>query len=216
MNFWTNALAAAALLALPLAAQQKSLLDREPAGWTDVMPGPKLEGWTRLKIRDTAEDSARQWQRHGDILLCAGDGGHDWIRYDTPFENFVFHVEFRFTPLEGNPRYNSGIFVRNTADYSRWYQAQTGPAGGFLFGIGEEAGQPKRFNLREQLKEDRMAAPGEWNTFEVTANGRALSVWANGAVVSEWNDCPVPKGHIGLEGEGFRIEFRNLKVKRLP
>ncbi|HAX43711.1 MAG TPA: hypothetical protein DCY80_14285, partial [Solibacterales bacterium] len=78
MNFWTNALAAAALLALPLAAQQKSLLDREPAGWIDVMPGPKLEGWTRLKIRDTAEDSARQWQRHGDTLLCAGDGGHDW------------------------------------------------------------------------------------------------------------------------------------------
>lgn len=215
MNFWTNCLLASALAALPLAAQQQSLLERDPSGWTDVMPGPKLEGWTRLKIKSEAEDSHRQWQRNGDILLCAGDGGHDWIRYDTPLEDFVFHAEFRFTPLEGNPRYNSGIFVRNTADYSRWYQAQVGPGGGFLFGIGEENGEPKRFNLRDQLKEDRMKAPGEWNVFEVTAQGPRLTVWANGAVVSEWDQCPVRRGHIGLEGEGFRIEFRNLKIKRL-
>lgn len=216
MNFWTNTLLAAALAALPLAAQQKGLLEREPSGWTDVMPGAKLEGWTRLKIKAEAEDSGRQWQRQGDILLCQGDGGHDWLRYDTPLEDFVFHAEFRFTPLEGNPRYNSGIFVRNTADYSRWYQAQIGPGGGFLFGIGEENGQAKRFNLREQLKEDRIKPPGEWNVIEVTAKGSTLSVWANGAVVSQWDQCPVRRGHIGLEGEGFRIEFRNLKVKRLP
>lgn len=215
MNYLTNSMLAAVLLAAPAVPQEKSLLEREPAGWVDVMPGPKLAGWTRLKIKAEAEDGARQWQRQGDILLCAGDGGHDWIRYDTPLEDFVFHVEFRFTPLEGNPRYNSGVFARNTADYSRWYQAQVGPGGGFLFGIGEENGEPKRFNTRDQLKADRIRPAGEWNVMEVTARGPALSVWANGAVVSEWDQCPVRRGHIGLEGEGFRIEFRNLKVKRL-
>lgn len=215
MNFWTNSIFAAALLAAPAAAQQPSLFEREPQGWVDVMPGAKLEGWTRLKIKSEAEDSARQWQRNGEILLCGGDGGHDWIRYDTPLEDFVFHAEYRFTPLEGNPRYNSGVFVRNTADYSRWYQAQVGPAGGFLFGVGEENGEPKRFNTRDQLKGDRTKPAGEWNVIEVTARGPVLSVWLNGAVVSEWDQCPVRRGHIGLEGEGFRIEFRNLKVKRL-
>lgn len=65
------------------------------------------------------------------------------------------------------------------------------------------------------MKEDRVKPPGEWNVFEVTARGPVLTVWANGAVVSEWRECPVRRGHIGLEGEGFRIEFRNLKVKRL-
>lgn len=216
MNCLHKTVALAALIfSIPAAAQEKSLLEREPAGWADVMPGPKMEGWTRLLIPKSAADNAAQWQRKGDLLICEGDGGHDWLRYDEPLEDFVFHVEWRFRPLDGNPRYTSGIFVRNTADYSRWYQAQAGPGGGFLFGIGEKDGLPTRVNLREQLKQDRIKPAGEWNTFEVTARGPMLTVWANGAVVSEWNECPVLKGHIGLEGEGFPVEFRNLKLKKL-
>lgn len=217
MNCLRNALGLAALILLPLVAQDKSLLEREPSGWVDVMPNARLNGWTRLIIPKTTADRAAQWHREGDLLICDGDGGHDWIRYDEPLEDFVFHVEYKYRPVEGNPRYNSGIFVRNTADYSRWYQAQIGPGGGFLFGIAETPdGKPSRVNLRDQLKEDRLKPAGEWNVVEVTARGRSLSVWANGAVVSEWNECPVLKGHIGLEGEGFAIEFRNLKVKKLP
>ena len=29
----------------------------------------------------------------------------------------------------------------------------------------------------------------------------------------EFEDCGLPRGLIGLEGEGYRIEFRNLKIK---
>lgn len=216
MNCLRNAAALAALCLLPLAAQEKSALERDPKGWTDVMPNAKLTGWTRMMIPSSLDMGSAQWVREGNLLICKGDGGHDWIRYDQPLEDFILHVEWRFKPLEGNPRYNSGIFVRNTADYSRWYQAQVGPGGGFIFGIGEENGQPKRVNLREQLKEDRLKPAGEWNTIEVTAVGPKLSVWANGATVSEWDQCPVLKGHIGLEGEGFHIEFRSLKLKKLP
>ena len=56
---------------------------------------------------------------------------------------------------------------------------------------------------------------GEWNTLEITARGSVLTLWANGAVTCEVKDCGNPKGLIGVEGEGFRIEFRNLKVKEL-
>jgi hypothetical protein len=28
-------------------------------------------------------------------------------------------------------------------------------------------------------------------------------------------DCEVPKGYLGLEAEGYRVEFRNLKLKEL-
>ena len=216
MSFFRSAIIVAALAALPAAAQEKSALEREPRGWTDVMPNATLEGWTRMMIPTTAAMGPEQWRREGELLVCEGNGGHDWIRYDQPLENSIFHVEFRFTPLEGNPRYNSGVFVRNTADYSSWFQAQVGPAGGFIFGVGEENGQRKRVNLRDSLKEDRIKPAGEWNTVEVTAQGPKLSSWVNGAVVSEWDQCPVLKGHVGLEGEGFKIEFRNLKLKRLP
>ena len=51
---------------------------------------------------------------------------------------------------------------------------------------------------------------------EVTARGKTLTLWVNGAVTCQFNNCGKPKGHVGLEGEGYRVEFRNLKVKELP
>lgn len=51
--------------------------------------------------------------------------------------------------------------------------------------------------------------------FEITARGNTLSLWVNGEVTSQWKDLEVPKGYIGLEAEGYRIEFRNLKLKKL-
>jgi len=56
---------------------------------------------------------------------------------------------------------------------------------------------------------------GEWNTIEITARGKALTLWVNGAVTREVKDGGHPRGLVGVEGEGFRIEFRNLKVKEL-
>lgn len=38
---------------------------------------------------------------------------------------------------------------------------------------------------------------------------------SNGAVTCQFGDCGLEKGHFGLEGEGYLIEFRNLKVKEL-
>ena len=61
----------------------------------------------------------------------------------------------------------------------------------------------------------RVKPAGEWNTLEVTAAGKALTLWVNGAVTCQFEDCGREKGRVGLEGEGYRIEFRNLKVKAL-
>jgi hypothetical protein len=49
----------------------------------------------------------------------------------------------------------------------------------------------------------------------MTARGKTLTLWVNGAVTCRFPDCAREKGHVGLEGEGFLIEFRNLKVKQL-
>ena len=35
----------------------------------------------------------------------------------------------------------------------------------------------------------------------------------NGAVTAKWTDCQVPRGYVGLEAEGWDIEFRNVKFK---
>jgi len=121
-------------------------------------------------------------------------------------------VEWRFTPVEGADKYNSGVLVRTLPDLSAWHQAQVGLKGGFLFGVTPVQGTSKR--VTQEPAASRIRPAGEWNTFEVVARGRTLTLWVNGAVTSEIA-VEVPRGHFGLEAEGWRIEFRDMKVKEL-
>lgn len=199
--------------------QTQSALEADPKGWKDILPKTSLKGWTRISIPPTkALDPVNQWKADPArrLLICDGKHGHDWLRYDRELGNVIFHVEFRFPKIEGGKGYNSGIFARNNADGSVWHQAQIGSAnGGYLFGMTPLGGTRQRINLREQMKETRVKEAGEWNVLEVRAEGRKISVWVNGAVTSEFTECEVPKGYLGLEAEGYLIEFRNLKLKRL-
>ncbi len=201
-------------------AQMKSALDSDGSGWINLLSDPTLHGWTRVPVPPTAALGAEsQWKvdpANGN-LICGGDKtGHEMLRYDREFSDFIFHVEYRFTPREGDAKYNSGIYVRNNADGSIWHQAQAGSAsGGYLFGNTLVKGAAQRINLRDQLKENRVKTAGEWNTFEVRAEGPKISLWVNGAVSSEFRQCEVPRGYIALEAEGYRIEFRNVKLKEL-
>ena len=188
------------------------------ADWIDLMPSPDLKGWTRVPIPPVpGGDPKLQWRvdtaKHE--LICAGDGQHEWLRSDQEFGNFLMQVEWRFTPKEGNPRYNSGIGVRLSKYGEIWFQAQTGLAGGYWFGDNIVDGAMKRFNLSKQAKENRVKPAGEWNLYEIRAEGDKLTLSINGAVVSETSGCVLRKGYIGLEAEGHEITFRTVKLKPL-
>jgi len=87
---------------------------------------------------------------------------------------------------------------------------------GFLFGETPGAdGKKKFFSTKKDVADGRVKPAGEWNTLEITARGKTLTLWVNGAVTCQFGDCGNPRGLVGLEGEGYRIEFRNLKVKEL-
>jgi len=201
-------------------AQSDSALQSDPRGWLDLLPGVSLRGWTRVPIPPgKAPDPVSQWKVDpvNRFLVCEGTGGHEWLRYDREFTDFIFHVEWRFTKRAGAKGYNSGIFVRNSADGVLWHQAQVGAgSGGFLFGDTLVDGAKQRINLSSQLKENRVKEAGEWNTYELRCKAKTVTVWVNGAVTSECTTCDVPKGYVGLEAEGYRIEFRNLMLKELP
>ena len=86
-------------------------------------------------------------------------------------------------------------------------------AGGFLFGATPVNGAVTRFNLRQSMSENRVKPAGEWNIYELRAVGRQISLWVNGAVTSEFKECDVPRGYVGLEAEGYRVEYRNVQMK---
>lgn len=201
--------------------ETKSLLEREPAGWIDLVAdaGPTLKGWSRGPIPPTGKlDPDNQWSIDTKTghLLCQGDKGHEWLRFDKEMADFVYHVEWKFTEVEGKKGYNSGIYVRNSADATVWHQAQTGAGtGGFIFGETMLDGKLQRVNFSKEVTGKPVKPPGEWNTFEITCKGKEVTLWVNGAITNVWKNCEVPKGHVGLEAEGYRIEFRNVKVKPL-
>jgi hypothetical protein len=205
---------------LLLAQESPSALQADSNGWTDLLAdaGHDLKGWTRTPIHSGDKLNANsQWSldpKTGN-LVCEGNGGHEWLRYDKEFGDFIYHVEWRYTPGD-KKGYNSGLYVRNSADAKVWHQIQIGSAsGGYLFGETLNGGKLTPFNFSKSITDQRVKPAGEWNVFEITCKGKDISVWANGAVMNAWHDCPVPSGFLGVEAEGYRVEFRNVKVKPL-
>jgi len=201
-------------------AQSAGAWQSDPKNWTDIMPDAQFRNWTRQAfLTSSAMHPESQWKVDSarKLLICEGDKGHECLRYDKEVANFIFHVEWRFQPIPDGKGYNSGVLVRNSADGTIWHQAQCGDVGaGWLFGDTLRNGVKQRVNFRAQMKENRVKPVGEWNIYEVRGEGPKLSLWVNGGTTSEIPDLEVLKGYVGLEAEGYRIEFRNLMLKELP
>jgi len=209
-----TALIFAALFFAGISASAQTV-DLFPANHDD----PQHEIWTRVAIPpDHPVSQAPQW--HIDYarkqIVCDGNGGHEWLRFNREFTNFTFHVKWRFTPVTTpNPKYNSGVFFRNNLDGSIWHQAQTTLAGGYIFGVTPVDAKPTRFNLQKDMKEDRVKPTGQWNVYDIRCVGDSCTLAVNGEVVNTAR-VGLDKGYIGLESEGYQITFKDLKVRELP
>jgi 3-keto-disaccharide hydrolase len=209
------------LICIAMASRSESQSVSKASGWINVMPDSSLSHWTRVAIPpDRPLNKYTQWSvdARSHTLVCAGDGGHEWLRYDRQeLGDFLFHVEWRLIKHEGPKGYNSGVFVRNNRNGSIWYQAQVGSAsGGYWFGYDNPAVKgPISFNLRSQMTTNPVKPAGEWNTFEIRCQGAKLILRVNVVKTSEFDDCKNLKGYLGLEAEGSRIEFRHMRIKLL-
>ena len=189
-------------------------VDLFPANHDD----PQHEVWTRVAIPpDHPVSNVAQW--HIDYakkqIVCDGNGGHEWLRFNRELTNFTFHVKWRFTPVTTpNPKYNTGVFFRNNLDGSIWHQAQTSLAGGYIFGLTPIDGKPTHFNLQKEMRRTASSRPanGTSTTFAawaLPARSRSTAKWSTPTQVG------LDKGYIGLEAEGYQITFKDLKVKEL-
>jgi hypothetical protein len=201
---------------LPLCLLATALL---PGQSVDLLPDESLKGWTRIPIPATdGLKPKQQWRvdTAQKLLICSGDGGHEWLRYDQVLGDYILEVDFRFTPKGDGARFNSGIGIRLSAWGELWAQAQTDPTGGYLFGVNLVEGALQPFNLRKEMKENRIKAAGEWNHYEIRAQGDKITLSVNGAAVNEIAGIALRKGYIGLEAEGYEVAFRNIKLTVLP
>lgn len=211
-----------ALLALTFSvesiiAQEKSALEKNSKGWIDLFPSQDLKNWKRVAL-DQGLVAKNPWSVQGEILVCNGAGAKEMFLYDKPLTDGIFHLEWRFKLSDGRQDYNSGAYVRSV-DGLVWHQVQIAhlekpPLMGDIFGDMNVNGKIERVII-SGTGPKHVNPPGEWNTFEITAKGKEISVWINGTTTLTWRECAVDKGLVGMQAEFFTIEFRNLKFKPL-
>jgi len=190
--------------------------------WQDLFPGKDLAGWKRVPLApDTKLNEKNAWSidAKNKVLFCDGVGVKEMLLYDKEFGDGVFHVEWRFRKVEGDPVYNSGIYVRSKSDGLTWHQVQVAhnpkpPFMGDIFRI-PDVNKPAPEVVGKGDGAKHVKAPGEWNTYDITCKGKTISVAINGTTTCTWNNCPIPRGYIGLQAEFFFIEFKNLKFREI-
>jgi hypothetical protein len=212
-----GSLGAAAILAGCVAPRSSD------SGFTKLFDGQTLNGWTL---------EGKKGDGYGvtnGVIFCAKGGGGKLIT-DREYSDFVLRFEFKLAPGA-----NNGVGIRAPRLGDAAYL-------GMEIQILDEAtppGAPPRQLRPEQFhgsiynvlpaKRGALKPAGEWNTEEITANGRNLKVVVNGIKVldTDLNDITDAalirkhpglfreRGHIGFLGHNDYVEFRNIRVKEL-
>ena len=138
-------------------------------------------------------DSMRaHWRAENGELVNDGEGAYATTEKD--YGDFELLVEYRTVP-----KADSGIYLRGVPQVQIWDYTKN-PVGSGAF-----------YNNQKNPKDPLVCADkpiGEWNTYEITARGKEISLWVNGAVTSVFAQCEVPRGHVGFEAEGVVLRTR--------
>lgn len=146
------------------------------------------------------------------------------------FTNFILRVDWRAS----FPDDNSGVFLRfptlgNADPANDWklavdqgYEIQIDDTGKNPDVNPPTFGDPLHItgSVYKLAPATTVASKplGQWNTYEITAQGNTITVVLNGQQVSQLvNGNRPPKGFIGLQNHHFgsRVQFRNIRIKTL-
>ena len=192
----------AAAIALAGCAQMRGGSD-----WITLIDGERgLENFERY--------GDANWRAEGGAIVAdAGKGG--FLMSKQPFGDFEARIEF--WPADNA---NSGIYMRcsdlknitdktcHEANIFDQRPDQTFATGGIVH-LGK---------VRQPMK-----AGGKWNTYEITAKGRHITVVLNGVKTAEVDNAQWLNGPLGLQygslppkgAPGGAIKFRKLQIRPL-
>lgn len=197
MNFG-RAVSLIVALGLGLGASGCALQPSSAKGWLKLIDGASgLENWNRIGDANwKAEDGA--------IQATAGTG---YLVSKRTFRDFRVRAEFW-----ANHDTNSGIFLRvanpgeitPTSSYEvNIFDRRPDPS----YGTGAIVGFAK------VIPSPRVG--GQWNTYDITANGTRIVVILNGTRTVDIEDATFRAGPIALQAAGGTVKWRKLEVKPL-
>lgn len=179
-------------------------------GWKGLVADPPKRAKMFPAALATEQAAADQrmrehWRAENGILYYDGKG--DSICTARDYANFEMTVDWKIPP-----KGDSGIYLRGSPQMQIW----DNPLGsGGLYNNQKNPSNPLAVMDRP---------PGEWNTFRIRMVGDRVSVWLNGALVTDnvlmenyWErDKPIyPSGQIELQNHSSPLEFRNITIREL-
>ncbi len=191
-------------------------------GFVSIFDGQTLNGWKHVGgptngygVKDGA-------------IYCSTNGLN--LFTEKSYGDFILRFEFKLVdgsnngigiraPYWGNAAYvgmEIQVLDDAAADRGKWGKLRPEQYHGSIYDV-------------VAAKSRALKPVGQWNTEEITADGRHIKVVVNGVttVDANLNDVTDPEvirrhpglfreqGHIGFLGHGRYVEFRNLRVKEL-
>lgn len=171
-------------------------------------PQPDAEGWLPL-FNGTDLDNWRvlgdgNW-RVEDGAMTADESSGSFLVSEQSFGDFDLELEFWV-----NPEANSGVFLRcsdpESVNETSCYEVNifdTRPDQTYRTGSIVSLAAPSEFAY----------TGGQWNRFEITADGDRLQVTLNGRNMVDARDSRLAAGPIALQHGAGTVRFRNVRLR---
>jgi hypothetical protein len=191
-------------------------------GFVPLFDGRSLAGWTLVGGHGPG------YVVENGRLVCPADGGGNLFT-TAEYGDFIVRLDFLLAPGA-----NNGVGIRaplngRTSLEGMEIQLRDDSAPDYR----ERQDPVKNTGSIYDVIPARTGAlkpAGTWNTIEITAKGRRVQVVLNATRILDADldavqDPALRKrhpglaragGHIGFLGHGTRVEFRNIRVRRLP
>jgi hypothetical protein len=178
----------------PRAASQET-------GWITLFDGKSMDGWSPV--------GESNWHIEDGVLIADKMGSKElaYLVSSQSYKNFIVRVEF--WPSDDA---NSGIYFRcldpkkptdRTCYEANIFDQRPDPS----YGTGA---------ITRYVEVNPMPkAGGKWNTIEVTAKGRDITVVLNGQTTATLRNGMFDEGPIALQHGAGAIKFRKVEVKPL-
>lgn len=229
-----------AILILPGCNQNANVLTKEELndGWSLLFNGQDLQGWRNFKGTDNTVTAPWTVEKGTLASLGTGSDSTGYIVTQKEYENFI--VAFDWKIQDGG---NSGFLyhVVERPEYKVPYV--TGPEYQLLDDLGfatpvqpwQKLGADYAMYVPDSTKKIVKKA-GEWNTSKIVFDNGWVEYWLNGQKLLEfqawtddwfarkasgkWDYAPeyglARSGRIALQDHGYKIWFKNMKIKELP